>query len=126
MIEVLGPLPPANGGRGWPGEKTEMAGADGVVRFRILGPLEVWTGEGWSGIGAPKWRALLAALLLDPGPVLSPDPPIAQLWGDGPPDPAANLGRVDVPRPPPGLRRPEGPPPAPRPPRSRPPPRPPP
>src|SRR5258708_14135535 len=96
MIEVLGPLPPANGGRGWPGEKTEMAGADGVVRFRILGPLEVWPGEGWSGIGAPKWRALLAALLLDPGQVVCTDRLIDELWGDGPPDRGSNLVSVYV------------------------------
>jgi DNA-binding SARP family transcriptional activator len=96
MIEVLGPLPPANGGRGWPGEKTEMAGAGGVVRFRILGPLEVWTGQGWSGIGAPKWRALLAALLLNAGQVVSTDRLIAELWGDDPPDRAANLVSVYV------------------------------
>ncbi|HEX4661744.1 MAG TPA: BTAD domain-containing putative transcriptional regulator [Streptosporangiaceae bacterium] len=73
-----------------------MAGADGVVRFRILGPLEVWTGEGWSGIGAPKWRALLAALLLNPGQVVSTDRLIAELWGDDPPDRAANLVSVYV------------------------------
>ncbi len=43
------------------------------MRFRILGPLEVRSGQAWSGIGAPKWRALLAALLLKPGQVVSTD-----------------------------------------------------
>ena len=66
------------------------------MRFRILGPLEVWTDAGWSGIGAPKWRALLAMLLLHPGQVVSTDRLIAGLWGEEPPDRAANLVSVYV------------------------------
>jgi DNA-binding SARP family transcriptional activator/tetratricopeptide (TPR) repeat protein len=66
------------------------------VRFRILGPLEVWTGQDWSGIGAPKWRALLGALLLNQGQAVSTDRLIAELWGDDPPDRAANLVSVYV------------------------------
>jgi DNA-binding SARP family transcriptional activator len=66
------------------------------VRFRILGPLEIWTGQDWSGIGAPKWRALLAALLLNPGQVVSTDRLIAELWEADPPDRAANLVSVYV------------------------------
>ncbi len=75
-----------------------MAGSDGAagVRFRILGPLEVWTGQDWSGIGAPKWRALLGALLLNPGQAVSTDRLIAELWGDEPPERAANLVSVYV------------------------------
>jgi DNA-binding SARP family transcriptional activator len=67
-----------------------------VVRFRLLGPLEVWTGQDWSGIGAPKWRALLAALLLNPGQAVSTDRLAAELWGDDPPDRATNLVSVYV------------------------------
>ena len=67
-----------------------------MVRFRILGPLEVWTGQDWSGIGAPKWRALLAALLLNPGQAVSTDRLAAELWADDPPDRAANLVSVYV------------------------------
>jgi DNA-binding SARP family transcriptional activator/Tfp pilus assembly protein PilF len=66
------------------------------VRFRILGPLEIWTGQDWSGIGAPKWRALLAALLLNPGQVVSTERLIAELWDEDPPDRAANLISVYV------------------------------
>src|SRR5580692_10620651 len=75
-----------------------LASADGTatVRFRILGPLEVWTGEDWSGIGAPKWRALLATLLLHPGQVVSTERLIAGLWGEDPPERAANLVSVYV------------------------------
>ena len=67
-----------------------------MVRFRILGPLEVWTGQAWDGIGAPKWRALLAALLLNQGQAVSTDRLIAELWGDEPPDRALNLISVYV------------------------------
>lgn len=67
-----------------------------MLRFRVLGPLEVWTGQDWSGIGAPKWRALLAVLLLNRGQAVSTDRLIAELWGDHPPDRAANLVSVYV------------------------------
>jgi DNA-binding SARP family transcriptional activator len=67
-----------------------------VVRFRLLGLLEVWTGQDWSGIGAPKWRALLAALLLNQGQAVSTDRLIAELWGEDAPDRAANLISVYV------------------------------
>ncbi len=63
----------------------------GVTRFRILGPLEFRSGEAWSGIGAPKWRALFAALLLNHGQVVSTDRLIDELWGDEPPAKPANL-----------------------------------
>ncbi|MGO9082108.1 MAG: AfsR/SARP family transcriptional regulator [Streptosporangiaceae bacterium] len=66
------------------------------MRFRILGPLEVRTGQGWSGIGAAKWRALLATLLLNPGRVVPTERLIAELWDDDPPEKAANLCSVYV------------------------------
>ena len=66
------------------------------MRFRILGPLEVWADGDWSGIGAPKWRALLATLLLQPGQVVSTERLIAGMWGSEPPDRAANLVSVYV------------------------------
>src|ERR1700689_4795273 len=67
-----------------------------MLRFRGLGPLEVWTGQDWSGMGAPKWRALLAVLLMSQGQVVSTDRLIAELWGDRPPDRAANLVSIYV------------------------------
>ncbi|HEU5419966.1 MAG TPA: BTAD domain-containing putative transcriptional regulator [Streptosporangiaceae bacterium] len=66
------------------------------MRFRILGPLEIWTGQDWSGIGAPKWRAVLAALLLNPGQVVSTERLITELWDTEPPAGAANLVSVYV------------------------------
>jgi DNA-binding SARP family transcriptional activator len=64
--------------------------ADGP-RFRILGPLEVRSGTAWSGIGAPKWRALLAVLLLSHGHVVSTERLTDELWGEQPPAKPANL-----------------------------------
>ena len=66
------------------------------MRFRILGPLEVWTGQAWHSISAPKWRSLLAALLLNPGQAVSAERLIAELWGEDPPDSAPNLLSVYV------------------------------
>ena len=52
-----------------------------MVRFRLLGPLEVRAGEDWRGIGAPKWRSVLAALLINPGQIVSADALINEVWG---------------------------------------------
>ena len=65
-------------------------GDDGT-RFRILGPLEVRAAGAWTAIGAPKWRMLLAVLLLNHGQVVSTDRLTDELWGDEPPAKPANL-----------------------------------
>ena len=59
--------------------------------FRILGPLEVHAREGWLGIGAPKWRALLGALLLRPGQVVPTERLVSELWDDDAPPGARKL-----------------------------------
>ena len=63
--------------------------------FRILGTLEVRAGDGetWTGVGAPKQRALLAALLLRAGQTVATGRLIDEVWGDGDkvPGRAANL-----------------------------------
>jgi DNA-binding SARP family transcriptional activator/tetratricopeptide (TPR) repeat protein len=61
------------------------------VLFRILGPLEVCGDEGWTAIGAPKWRALLAALLLRPGQAVPAERLVGELWGGDPPPGARKL-----------------------------------
>ena len=66
------------------------------MRYRILGPLEVRCGHDWRVITAPKWRALLASLLLHPGQVVSTDRLAAELWGDDPPAKATNLVSIYV------------------------------
>jgi DNA-binding SARP family transcriptional activator len=64
--------------------------------FRILGPLELWNGQEWARVSAPKWRGLLATLLLSPGQPVSTGRLIAGLWGDSPPAKAKNLVSVYV------------------------------
>jgi DNA-binding SARP family transcriptional activator len=66
------------------------------MRFRIMGPLEVWSDEGWTAIGAAKWRSLLACLLLRRGQLVSTESLILELWGDGPPAKANNLVSIYV------------------------------
>ena len=66
------------------------------MRFRILGPLEVLSPDGWMAISAAKWRSLLACLLLQPGQLVSTDALIDELWGDSPPNTANNLVSIYV------------------------------
>ena len=54
-----------------------------MMRFRLLGPLEVRAGEDWRGIGAPKWRSVLAALLIHSGQIVSADRLISEVFSDG-------------------------------------------
>jgi len=67
-----------------------------MMRFRLLGPLEVRVGEEWRGIGAPKWRAVLATLLINAGQVVSTDTLVSAVWGETPPTKAANLISIYV------------------------------
>jgi DNA-binding SARP family transcriptional activator len=67
-----------------------------MMRFRLLGPVEVWAGEDWRGIGAPKWRSVLAALLINPGQIVSADTLISEVWRDDPPARAGNLISIYV------------------------------
>ena len=56
------------------------------VQFRILGPLEVLDDEGRPlDLGGPRLRALLLALLIRAGKVVSQDRLIDELWGEQPP-----------------------------------------
>jgi DNA-binding SARP family transcriptional activator len=71
-----------------------LAEQDGVVRFRVLGPLEIRADGTWAGISAPKWRSLLAALLINAGQVVPTDRLILEIWGDSPPARATNLVSV--------------------------------
>src|SRR6266704_601901 len=67
-----------------------------MMRFRLLGPLEVRAGDDWRGIGAPKWRSVLAALLINSGQIVSADTLISEVWRDAPPVRAANLLSIYV------------------------------
>lgn len=66
------------------------------MRFRILGPLEVWSEDDWTNISAAKWRSLLACLLIRAGQIVSTDSLIFELWGDNPPAKANNLVSIYV------------------------------
>jgi len=56
-----------------------------VLEFRLLGPLEVRDGERVIELPRHKQRALLAALALRPGRVVSKDELLEDLWGAHPP-----------------------------------------
>jgi predicted ATPase/DNA-binding SARP family transcriptional activator len=64
--------------------------------FRILGPLEVSSGEGPLDLGGRKHRALLALLLLNANRVVPVDSLVAALWDDEPPDSARKALQVYV------------------------------
>ncbi len=66
------------------------------MRFRLLGPLEIRAGDDWRGIGAPKWRSVLAALLINAGQVVPAEVLINEVWRDDPPAKAANLVSIYV------------------------------
>ncbi len=66
------------------------------MRFRILGPLEVWTDGKWQPITAEKWRSLLACLLLRANQIVSTEILVDELWGDGQPARAKNLISIYV------------------------------
>ncbi len=55
------------------------------MRFKILGPLEVWDGQRRVELGRPKQRALLAVLLVHANQVVALDRLIEELWGEEPP-----------------------------------------
>jgi DNA-binding SARP family transcriptional activator len=68
-----------------------------MMRFRLLGPLEIQAGEDdWRGIGAPKWRSVLAALLINAGQIVPADALINEVWGETPPAKAGNLISIYV------------------------------
>jgi DNA-binding SARP family transcriptional activator/Tfp pilus assembly protein PilF len=80
-----------------PGVEEIMAFAQAAaMRFRLLGPLEVWSGQDWAGIGAEKWRALLACLVLKAGQIVPTETLIFELWADTPPPTATNLVSIYV------------------------------
>ncbi|WP_030619983.1 AfsR/SARP family transcriptional regulator [Streptomyces fulvoviolaceus] len=61
------------------------------VEYRLLGPVEAWYEGRPLRIGGPKPRALLAALLLRSGEVVSADALVDVVWGEGPPGTARAL-----------------------------------
>src|SRR5688500_19748123 len=57
-----------------------------MLEFRVLGPLEIGSGEAPVRVSGRKERAVLAALLLDPGRARPAEELVAAVWGqDAPP-----------------------------------------
>ncbi|MFD8151504.1 BTAD domain-containing putative transcriptional regulator [Streptomyces sp. NPDC059720] len=92
------PGPPASPG----GESAARSAPSGGERteFRLLGPVEVRDGGSGSGIvpPGPKQRALLSALVMHAGRLLSVDQLTEELWGDRPPSNAGNALQAHVAR----------------------------
>ena len=61
------------------------------MEFRILGPLEVRDGNRLVPLGGPRQRAVLAVLLTRANEAVSAEKLIDELWGDEPPETAANV-----------------------------------
>ncbi len=61
------------------------------MRYRLLGPVEVFIGEQAVPLGGPKKRGLLALLLLHANETVSTEKLIDALWGDDPPQSARSI-----------------------------------
>ena len=68
------------------------------MEFRILGPLEVVEDDSPIALGGARRRALLALLLTRANEVVSTDRLIDELWGERPPENAANALQYHVSR----------------------------
>ena len=67
-----------------------------MTEFRILGPLEVSDGDRLLRLSGARQKALLALLLLHANEVVSSDRLIDELWGEEPPEKAANALQARV------------------------------
>ncbi|MEO3813239.1 BTAD domain-containing putative transcriptional regulator [Sphaerisporangium sp. B11E5] len=61
------------------------------MELRLLGPVEVWSGGRQVPLGGGKPRALLAALLLDAGRVVTVERLMEAIWQDDPPPTARGV-----------------------------------
>jgi YVTN family beta-propeller protein len=68
------------------------------MEFRILGSLQVLSGERLIPLGAAQQREVLAILLLHRGEVVSVDRVVDELWGERPPERATKTVQVYVSR----------------------------
>lgn len=68
------------------------------MRFRVLGPLQVAAGTGWTGIRASQQRLVLALLLMGSGRPVATERLIDELWGEHPPTTAVNTVQAYVAR----------------------------
>ncbi|WP_246149452.1 AfsR/SARP family transcriptional regulator [Nonomuraea turkmeniaca] len=61
------------------------------MELRLLGPVEVWNDGRQVSLGGSKPRALLAALLLDAGRVVTVERLMEAIWQDDPPPTARGV-----------------------------------
>ena len=69
------------------------------MEFRVLGPVELWTGETAVRAGEPRQRAVLAGLVVDAGRTVGTDTLVDRVWGEDPPQQArrtlhAHISRI--------------------------------
>src|SRR3954470_20389143 len=84
-------------GRELPSRRVGGPPQSGAMRFGLLGPLSVTGEDGPIAIGAPKQRALLAALLLwHREEAVTADRLVDVLWGEEPPATAFKALQVHV------------------------------
>ncbi|MGW8887217.1 BTAD domain-containing putative transcriptional regulator [Streptomyces sp. NPDC055749] len=67
-----------------------------MIRYRILGRIDVFDGVQWRAPGAAKQRALLACLLVHANRFVSADALVYELWGDRPPESATKSLQVYI------------------------------
>ena len=68
------------------------------MRFEVLGPLRVWSGDEELSLGEPQQQKLLALLLAAPDHALTSDRLVDEMWGADPPASAQHLVQVYVSR----------------------------
>jgi predicted ATPase/DNA-binding SARP family transcriptional activator len=78
------------------GRRRQLLGDDTGLEFRLLGPVEVARDGRALALGGPRQRALLALLLLQANQAVSRERLIDGLWGERPPETAANALQVAV------------------------------
>lgn len=72
------------------------ANAPGAARVRVLGPVELLVGDHPVGLGGVRSRALVAALAVRAGEVVSTERLIDLVWGEDPPKTVANQLQIAV------------------------------
>ncbi|KUN16070.1 SARP family transcriptional regulator [Streptomyces corchorusii] len=72
------------------------AKSKGAVRFRLLGPLEIRTGDRINTLAGARQRTLLAVLLVDSGRPLPVEQLYNHLWGEAPPPTVGNSLQAHV------------------------------
>jgi predicted ATPase/DNA-binding SARP family transcriptional activator/class 3 adenylate cyclase len=82
----------------FPPLKGDRVPGRGLLKYRLLGPLEVHDGDRVPALGGAKQRALLALLLLNANRVVSRERIIDGLWGEEPPETAVATVQVYVSR----------------------------